>query len=299
MLALLARFWGWQPMTEQLRSEQRGERRGRETRAEQRGQETRAAQPTHAEQRQLVEALAEQVRQFQTARRPSAASAVSTGFAALDRALPDNSLTKGGLHRGTLVEWLAGGDGKSGCEGGGATTLALAAARQACGESGTLVVIDRRRTFYPLAAAACGIGLGRVILVRPQNDSDESWAIDQSLRSGGAAAVLAWPEKLDDHLFRRLQLAAEAGGSLGLLVRSVAVRHEPSWAEVRLLVEPLASLPSSGGVSPRRVQVEILRSPGHVPLHASQLVLSLDEGGANAKPQRTPRARREVQRRTA
>ncbi len=149
------------------------------------------------------------------------------------------------------------------------------------------MVIDRRRTFYPLAAAACGVDLARVILVRPQNDSDETWAIDQSLRSGGAAAVLAWPEKLDDHLFRRLQLAAEAGGSLGLFVRSPAARHEPSWAEVRLLIEPLASLPSTDGASPRRVQVSILRSPGHVPLHAAKLVLNLDdESGKEIRPQR-------------
>jgi len=38
---------------------------------------------------------------------------------------------------------------------------------------------------------------------------------------------------------RRLQLAAEQGGGLGLLIRPEAVRHQPSWADVRLLVEPL------------------------------------------------------------
>ena len=32
---------------------------------------------------------------------------------------------------------------------------------------------------------------------------------------------------------------AEQGGGVGLLMRSLGVRHEPSWAEVRLLIEPL------------------------------------------------------------
>jgi hypothetical protein len=275
-------------MSEQLRAEQ-PQRRGRETRAEQ-------------GVRQLVQALAERVREFQTARRQgfSRRPAISTGYAALDRALAEScesrrdSPTWGGFRHGTLVEWLAGG------EGGGATTLALAAAREACGESGTLVVIDRRRTFYPLAAMAAGVDLSRVILVRPANDRDETWAIDQSLRSGGAAAVLAWPEKLDDHLFRRLQLAAEAGGSLGLFVRSVAARQEPSWAEVRLLVEPMASfasVASSDGAATRRVQVEILRAPGQVAVQGARLVVRLEserEGGT--KPRRTQRTQREVRR---
>jgi hypothetical protein len=202
---------------------------------------------------------------------------VSTGYAALDR------LLTGGLHRGTLTEWLPR-------DGGGATTLALAVARNACGEKGTLVVMDRRRTFYPLAAAACGIDLARLLLVRPQNDRDETWAIDQALRSGGASAVLAWPDKLDDHLFRRLQLAAEAGDTLGLFIRPARAIAEPSWAEVRWLVEPLASLPSRTGDAPRRVQLTLLRAPGRTAIATQRLALNLETG--EVEPQRTPIAQR-------
>ncbi|MEX2141931.1 MAG: hypothetical protein WD894_21880 [Pirellulales bacterium] len=219
----------------------------------------------HSSRETLIRALTEQMRQCETARRHGHEAAVSTGYAVLDRALC------GGLHRGTLVEWLAH-DG-----GSGATTLALAAARQACGETGTLVVVDRRRTFYPLAAVACGIDLSRLILARPQHDRDETWAIDQALRSGGASAVLAWPEKLDDHLFRRLQLAAEAGDTLGLLLRPARALAEPSWAEVRWLVEPLPSVPSREGDAPRRVKLSLLRSSGGAAMHCPQFVVGLDD----------------------
>jgi hypothetical protein len=243
----------------------------------------------------LVEALAVQVRRCETARRPRSSSAISTGYAALDRALAGASMTTGGLARGTLVEWLSA-DG--GC---GATALALAAARQACGETGTLVVLDRRRTFYPLAAAARGIDLSRLLVVRPQSDRDETWAIDQALRSGGASAVLAWSEKLDDHLFRRLQLAAEAGDTLGLFVRPARAVAEPSWAEVRMLVEPLASLPAGDGRASRRVQITLLRSPGRAALQARRVMLDLEDPlqGEDIEPQRNHSTKREWRRKTA
>ncbi len=44
-------------------------------------------------------------------------------------------------------------------------------------------------------------------------------------------------------IFIRLQLAAESGGALGLLVRDKAVRGQPSWAEVRWQVSPCPSTP--------------------------------------------------------
>lgn len=234
-----------------------------------------------SERQALVQALAEQVRQCETARRRSPEATISTGYPALDRLLPN-----GGLHRGALVEWLPR-------DGGAAATLALAAARQACGANGTLVVIDRRRTFYPLAAAPArrgGLDLSRLLLVRPQNDRDETWAIDQALRAGGASAVLAWPDKLDDHLFRRLQLAAEAGDTLGLFVRPARAIAEPSWAEVRWLVEPLPSIQSRAGDASRRVQLTLLRAPGRAGPTAQRLALNLETG--EVEPQRTPRAQR-------
>ena len=230
----------------------------------------------------LLRALSEQMRQCETVRRRSPEAVVSTGYAVLDRALG------GGLYRGTLVEWLV----QEG--GGGATTLALAAAKVACGQTGSLVVVDRRRTFYPLAAMACGIDLSRLLLVRPQSDRDETWAIDQALRSGGASAVLAWPEKLDDHLFRRLQLAAEAGDTLGLFVRAGRALAEPSWAEVRWLVEAQPNLPSSAGAAARRAKLSLLRSSGGAAIHCPQFIVGLeDRSGYRIDAQRITRVRRQ------
>jgi hypothetical protein len=149
----------------------------------------------------------------------------SAGAPAIDRLLPG-----GGLQYGMLIEWLAELPGR------GAATLSWLAAREACRVGGTLVVVDRQRTFYPPAAVAWGVDPRRLIVVRPRSLRDELWATVQALRSPAAAAVWAPIERLDDRAFRRLQLAAQAGRTLGLVLRPARARDQPSWADVRLWV---------------------------------------------------------------
>ena len=147
----------------------------------------------------------------------------SCGAEAVDRLLP-----AGGLRPGMLVEWLGAS---------GAATLGLLGAREACREGGVLVVVDRARTFYPPAAEGWGIDLERLIVVYPQTARDELWAAVQALRSPVVAALWTCIDRLDGRAFRRLQLAAETGRTLGVLVRPVGARGQPTWAGVRLEVE--------------------------------------------------------------
>jgi hypothetical protein len=178
--------------------------------------------------------------------------------AAVDRLLPG-----GGRRHGMLVEWLAG---LGAAIGGGAATLGLLTAREACRQGGVLVVVDRRQTFYPPAAAAWGIDLDRLIVVHPQNTRDELWAAAQALRSPAVAAMCLGVDRLDSRAFRRLQLAAQAGRTLGVLTRPTA-RDEPSWADVTLEVSPLSMVRCQlyGNNEPqpanyrRRVQVQMVR----------------------------------------
>jgi hypothetical protein len=192
---------------------------------------------------------------------------LSSGCPALDQVLLEK-----GFRPGTLVEWLFCG------EGDGTAMLAFRAAvgafRAVAGTGrggGVVVVLDRSGEFYPPAAAAQGIEPDRLIVVHPGNQADHTWALDQALRCPAVAAVVAWPEscggKLDGRTFRRLQLAVEQGGGLGLLIRPQGVRRQPSWADVRLLIESLPSLAPYGW--PRRMRVVLLRCRGgghHVPM---------------------------------
>jgi hypothetical protein len=180
-------------------------------------------------------------------------SVFSSGVSALDGLLPG-----GGLRYGMLTEWLSG---LARC---GAATLSLLCAREACRSGGVLVVIDRLQTFYPPAAAAWGIDLERLIIVRPRSVRDELWAAVQGLRSPAVAAVWAMVDRLDARAFRRLQLAAQAGRTLGLLLRPSYVRGQPSWADVRLEVGAggwgLGTGGNWGNHSNRFIQIRVLRT---------------------------------------
>jgi hypothetical protein len=204
--------------------------------------------------------------------RRTAAEVVPTGVAPLDRLLP-----RQGFSRGSLVEWLADPPG------GGAGLLALSAAREAQREGGAIVVIDRKRGFYPPAAAAWRIDLASLVVVHPTSEADERWALDQSLRCEHVAATIAWPRRLDDVTFRRLQLAAEASGAVGLLIRGAAAQREPSWADVRVLVAPCPA--TNGGW---RLNLRILRcrgstlvSRGAAAEHARELLLEINDTTGN------------------
>jgi hypothetical protein len=187
---------------------------------------------------------------------------VPTGIEALDRLLPD-----AGFRVGTLVEWLA--------EAGSGDQLALLAAAPALVDDRLLFVIDGEATFYPPAAAALGIDLGRLILVRPRkkarstttvakkeaSNEETLWALEQTLQSRGVAVTFCRLERMNARVFRRLQLAVERGGGVGFLIRAPSARSDPSWSDVRLSVEAVPEKFSPGKISlsGRRWRVEVLR----------------------------------------
>lgn len=178
----------------------------------------------------------------------------STGIAPLDRLL-----APGGLRQGTLSEWL------SDQPGSGGFTLAYLAARAAARGGKHIVISDRTHTFFAAAVSFPA----QVVILRPLNAADELWAIDQSLRCPGVAAVWADLPSLREHDFRRLQLAAEAGGTLGLLCRSSRVRGHPSWSDVQFLVTPQPAQHH------RRLKVEVVRARGSI--GGAKIMLEIDD----------------------
>jgi hypothetical protein len=87
---------------------------------------------------------------------------------------------------------------------------------------------------YAPALAQRGLPLERILLIRTQTLQQSLWATEQALRCAAIGAVLSWPAHIVDKNVRRLQLAAEAGGSLGFLYRPAEAALEPSPAALRL-----------------------------------------------------------------
>ena len=101
--------------------------------------------------------------------------------------------------------------------------------------------------------AQLGVPLERLVVVRTARLADALWACEQTLRCQAVAAVVLPLRRLDPYTSRRLQLAAETGGSLGLLVRSDEP-GEPTFAASRVRFEPLVG--AAGG---RRMRVTVLK----------------------------------------
>jgi cell division inhibitor SulA/protein ImuA len=102
------------------------------------------------------------------------------------------------------------------------------------GEVPWLVWIAPPHEPYAPALAQQGIELSRLLVVRPASATEALWAAEQALSSGVCAAVLLWLQGTDDRWLRRLKLAAEAGGALGVLFRPERHRFESSPASLRV-----------------------------------------------------------------
>ena len=154
----------------------------------------------------------------------------STGYGSLDARLPG-----GGWPTASLIEVLLDDTGL------GEVQLFLPALVESQrgtghGETPWLVWIAPPHEPYAPALAQQGIELGRLLIVRPVSATEALWAAEQALASGVCAAVFLWLKGTDDRWLRRLKLAAEAGGALGVLFRPERHRFEASPASLRLAV---------------------------------------------------------------
>jgi hypothetical protein len=172
-----------------------------------------------AEQRSgaVVEQLRERIRQLQAAPRSYLAT-LRTGVEEVDALLPS-----GGFPLGQAVELC--GEAAS-----GRTSLALRAVASAHRELRLCAWVDGPKELYPPAAAALGVDLERLLVVRPQAFAQRVWAAVQLARSGTFTAVVVdltlgvgapgRPERLALTEARKLADAAARGGTLVLLLTS-------------------------------------------------------------------------------
>jgi hypothetical protein len=156
----------------------------------------------------------------------------STGCSSLDARLPG-----GGWPTASLIEVLLDDTGLGEVQLFLPALVACQRSKQGSGvDAPWLVFIAPPHEPYAPALAQQGIELERLLVVRPAMATEALWAAEQALSSGVCAAVLLWLKGTDDRWLRRLKLAAEAGGSLGVLFRPERHRFESSPANLRLMM---------------------------------------------------------------
>jgi len=188
----------------------------------------------------------------------TAAPAMRTGVAAIDAALPWQGLPPG-LHEVASPA----GDGA----GTGFAALLLrerpgpvlwCRSRRAVAESGTP---------YALGLTAFGLSPERLILVEANRPAELLWAMEEGLRARRRASVLGEGVTPDLTASRRLQLAAEAGEGVALLLP--AASSDPAAAATSSLAAmtrwravSAPSLPDAGGPGRPRWQLDLWRCRG-------------------------------------
>jgi protein ImuA len=186
-----------------------------------------------------------------------AKSVLPFGVAEVDSRLPG-----GGLARGALHEVAGGGNGA--IDGAAAALFAAGIAARTKGK--VLWCITKPDLFAP-ALAQAGLAPDRVIYVEAGDDKSVLACMEEGLRHGGLGAIVAEVARLSMTASRRLQLAAEDTGSIGIALRrwrrqtEAADFGQPTAATTRWRVSVLPSTPLPvPGVGRHRWLVELIRA---------------------------------------
>ena len=149
---------------------------------------------------------------------------LSTGFAALDARLPG-----AGWPLGALTEILTMED-EPGC-----LWLALPVLADLSHREQWIAMVSPPCIPYAPALAGYGVDIGKILLIHPRTGKDALWAAEEALRSHTCSSVLFWLSNPDNKTLRRLQLAAEKGGTLGFCFRTCRQRRQRTTAALRIM----------------------------------------------------------------
>jgi hypothetical protein len=169
---------------------------------------------------------------------------ITTGLTAIDDLLPSGRFATGTVH-----EILGVTDALP-------VLFPLLIARVAA-RHGLVVWSDPLCELYPPGLAAFGLPLERLVILRPECREQELWAIAECLRCRAVAACVTVPARLSRTEARRLQLAAERGGGIGLLLRPMRAVASPYAAATRWVVRPAA-----GERMTQRCSIELIHGHG-------------------------------------
>ncbi len=173
----------------------------------------------------------------------------------------DDRLPGGGLAFGALHEFAGGGAGT--VDGAAAALMVAGIAAQTKGQ--VVWCLTRPDLFFP-ALAQAGLHPKRVIFVESDKEEDVLASMEEALAYGGLGAVIGELVRLPMTTSRRLQLAAEKTGTIGLAVRRWRRQTEasdygqPTAATTRWRVSVLPSEPLPvPGVGRARWLLELIR----------------------------------------
>jgi protein ImuA len=185
-----------------------------------------------------IESLRVQVRQIE-GRRRRATTVLPFGIAAVDSRLPGGGLLVGALHE------VAGG-GNGAIDGAAAALFTAGIAARTRGK--VLWCVTRPDLFAP-ALSQAGLKSDRVIYLDGSDEKTVLACFEEGLRHGGLGAVVAEVARLPMTASRRLQLASEGSGAIGIALRRWR-RQGDRFRPAHRRHDPLARLGATFDASP-------------------------------------------------
>ena len=202
----------------------------------------------------LMAALRARIGRLERAGAAAALARSQAGVVSLSETI-DAHLPAGGLPRAGLHEVLAAEPGAA------AGFCAVILGRG----GGPVLWIGGDPDAWPPGLARFGLSPADLVMVRAPRPADGLWAMEEALRCPAVTGALLDLSELDLTAARRLQLAAEAGGALGLLLRPDTEAAGPSAALTRWRVGALPGAGAGHSLGDPRWQLDLLRCRGGTP----------------------------------
>jgi protein ImuA len=190
------------------------------------------------------------------------AAVMPFGIDALDSRLAGQGLAANGLHE-------IGGDSASYADDAAATLFVAGIAARAI--NAPILWVSSKADLFAPALPQVGLSADRLIQVHARVKEDALAVAEEALRHGGLAAVVAEVARIGMTASRRLQLAAEEGNTMALLLRrwrgvSQDPLAEPSAAMTRWKISAAPSTPLPvAGVGRPQWSVALIRQRGGDP----------------------------------
>jgi protein ImuA len=227
---------------------------------------------------QRLAALRAEVRAIECAGSARSEAFLPFGVEAIDRRLAGGGLATAALHE---VAGAAPGLGDD-------AAATLFAAGIGARLNGTVLWAMSRPDLFAPGLALTGLGPERILYAECGRDEDVLAVMEEGLRHGGLAAVVGEIGRVAMASTRRLQLAAEEGGTTALMLKRWRRNGEdplglPSAAVTRWRIAPAASAPLPvAGVGRARWHIALARQRGGEP--HEWMMEACDEKGRLALP---------------
>ena len=205
-----------------------------------------------ASKKDIINELQKNILQWQGIKVPLAGTTRFLGLEPVEAAFPNAVFPTGAIH-----EFLTEEPEHAAASGGFLAGLLQVLMQQ----GGVCLWISISRSLFPPALKTFGVNPDRIIFIDVKRQKDLLWAMEEALKCGSLAAVVAEIGEISFTESRRLQLVVEKSRVTGFILRGNTQKMSTTACVARWKITPLPSELEEGmpGVGFPRWNVELLK----------------------------------------